>query len=347
MAMQSFDVLCLPSLNAEAPIQSDDYTTRIPEELRGRKVVADRIIFNHDGTTCIVEAGGRTLEFPVPKRFISAGSSVNIAVGLKQCGFSVAVAGALDLDEKGNSVIHELEKHGINRICFPRGTGTPLTVAAIDRRGSTTLFIHKPPYRMEVPDVLARLRLIRARYIVASSVRVTEAKLIYYLFARSKPCMRTGCRARVLIPSAELCAQGRIRRLLQHTDILQLNELEAATILGGKYSSEDTVAKLIRLGPKTVILTRGDHGSVLVAFSSGKRGQQEIHKQRALPANVVDTTGAGDGFSVGFLLAVDRNLPHDGALRVGSWVAARNIEQIGGHGGMPTREQLEEFLAKN
>jgi sugar/nucleoside kinase (ribokinase family) len=83
-------------------------------------------------------------------------------------------------------------------------------------------------------------------------------------------------------------------RLLKRVDLFVLNDTEAHQLV-----EEDNVvaalAKVHRLGPKYVIIKKGEHGSIL----SGPRG---LFLAPAYPLKkVVDPTGAGDSFVGGLM----------------------------------------------
>ena len=66
-------------------------------------------------------------------------------------------------------------------------------------------------------------------------------------------------------------------------------------MLSGQYNMRDCAETLLKMGPKYVIIKRGEHGALL--FS--KRG---IFIAPAYPVkNVVDPTGAGDSYAGAFM----------------------------------------------
>jgi sugar/nucleoside kinase (ribokinase family) len=85
-----------------------------------------------------------------------------------------------------------------------------------------------------------------------------------------------------------------LRELLRRIDVLVINEEEARQLSG--LHNIVQVAKVIRaMGPKTVIIKRGEYGAMLV-------DDQGIFSLPAHPVeHVVDPTGAGDSFAGGFL----------------------------------------------
>jgi fructoselysine 6-kinase len=78
-------------------------------------------------------------------------------------------------------------------------------------------------------------------------------------------------------------------------------------------------------GPEAVVLTRGKDGAL--AANAGGRVLQP-----ALPANVIDTLGAGDGFISGFLSAILADQPLDAAMLNGAQFAAQVCGWSGGFG---------------
>ncbi len=77
-------------------------------------------------------------------------------------------------------------------------------------------------------------------------------------------------------------------------DVLTINDEEARQ-LSGEHSLVKAAAKIHELGPKYIVIKKGEHGALL--FGEGK-----IFSAPALPlAEVFDPTGAGDTFAGGFI----------------------------------------------
>jgi sugar/nucleoside kinase (ribokinase family) len=81
---------------------------------------------------------------------------------------------------------------------------------------------------------------------------------------------------------------------LKLVDVLTINDAEARQ-LSGEYSLVKAAQKILQMGPKYLIIKKGEHGALL--FSENK-----IFSAPALPlAEVFDPTGAGDCFAGGFI----------------------------------------------
>lgn len=81
---------------------------------------------------------------------------------------------------------------------------------------------------------------------------------------------------------------------IKMVDVLTINDAEARQ-LSGEYSLVKAAAKILTMGPKYLIIKKGEHGALLF-------GEDKIFAAPALPlAEVFDPTGAGDTFAGGFI----------------------------------------------
>jgi len=96
----------------------------------------------------------------------------------------------------------------------------------------------------------------------------------------------------------------------------------------------ETEAEAVRDARGTLVLTLGEQGAQL--------GDERIP---AFPANVVDTTGAGDAFTAAFAVALAQGRSDLDAVRWGCAAGAHMVEHAGVIPGLPSRLQLETRLA--
>jgi len=81
---------------------------------------------------------------------------------------------------------------------------------------------------------------------------------------------------------------------LKLVDVLTINDAEARQ-LSGEYSLVKAAKKILDMGPKYLIIKKGEHGALLFH-------EDKIFSAPALPlAEVFDPTGAGDSFAGGFI----------------------------------------------
>jgi sugar/nucleoside kinase (ribokinase family) len=118
-----------------------------------------------------------------------------------------------------------------------------------------------------------------------------------------------------------------LKQTLKLIDVLIINDEEARQ-LSGEYSLM-TASKVIReMGPKTLIIKKGEHGALLFKDDS-------VFFAPALPLEVVfDPTGAGDTFAGGFIgyLAASDDISFENmkrAIIAGSALASFCVEKFG------------------
>ena len=89
-------------------------------------------------------------------------------------------------------------------------------------------------------------------------------------------------------------AMDDLLKVLKRVDVLTINDSEARQ-LSGEYSLVKAADRILQMGPKYLIIKKGEHGALLF-------GEGQIFAAPALPlAEVFDPTGAGDAFAGGFV----------------------------------------------
>ena len=114
---------------------------------------------------------------------------------------------------------------------------------------------------------------------------------------------------------------------LKNVDVLTINDEEARQ-LSEEYSLIKAAKKILKMGPRYLIIKKGEHGALLF-------NEKEIFFAPALPIDeVFDPTGAGDSFAGGFTgyLARTKNLSFNNMKRAvvyGSVLASFCVEKFG------------------
>lgn len=125
--------------------------------------------------------------------------------------------------------------------------------------------------------------------------------------------------------------------VLKRVDVITINDEEARQ-LSGEYSLVNAAKKIHAMGPKYVVIKKGEHGALL--FNEGK-----MFFAPALPlAEVFDPTGAGDTFAGGFCgyLAKTEDISFKNmknAIIYGSNLASFCVEKFG-------TERMQELTEK-
>jgi sugar/nucleoside kinase (ribokinase family) len=123
------------------------------------------------------------------------------------------------------------------------------------------------------------------------------------------------------------CALPELLAIIKRVDVITINDEEARQ-LSGEYSLVKAAAKIHEMGPKYVVIKKGEHGALLF---QGK----EVFFAPALPLEeVFDPTGAGDTFAGGFsgFIAQSENVSFENlkkAIIYGSNLASFSVEKFG------------------
>jgi sugar/nucleoside kinase (ribokinase family) len=125
-------------------------------------------------------------------------------------------------------------------------------------------------------------------------------------------------------------AMDDLKKVLKEVDMLLVNDAEARQ-LTGQYSLIKAARSIMKMGPKFLIIKKGEHGALLFHGD-------DVFFAPALPLeDVFDPTGAGDTFAGGFIghLAKTGDISFENMKRgiiVGSAMASFCVEKFG-----PTR----------
>lgn len=127
-----------------------------------------------------------------------------------------------------------------------------------------------------------------------------------------------------------------IERLLALADVVIASERFAARLTGAA-DPEAAVRRLFQGPVRFASVTSGPRGAV------GYDGRQ-LYRQAACPAQVVDSTGAGDVFHGAFAVRALETPDWADCLRFASAAAALKCRALGGRAGIPGRPELAHFL---
>lgn len=128
--------------------------------------------------------------------------------------------------------------------------------------------------------------------------------------------------------------------LLANVDVLTPNESETRILLGlppnDPTPTTDLAGRLLNLGVENIIVTRGEHGALIVT----SRGIEEVP---AIPLKALDVTGAGDSFNAALAVGLAEGLDLNAAVKQATLAGAFTTTHLGVIDGLPTRAELCAF----
>ena len=118
-----------------------------------------------------------------------------------------------------------------------------------------------------------------------------------------------------------------LKKVIAQVDVLMVNDSEARQ-LSGEYSLVKAARSIMNMGPKYLVIKKGEHGALLFH-------EQHVFFAPALPLeDVFDPTGAGDTFAGGFIgyIAQTKDISFDNmknGIIIGSAMASFCVEKFG------------------
>lgn len=260
--------------------------------------------------------------------FIHGGVGRNVAENLANQRLPVTFVSSVDDTAIGKDVVNRLNTSGVNTsyLVETEKNGMGIWLAIIDESGDLAGSISM------MPDLALLEKLILTRgdqFIEESSHLLLELDLNIKITRRVIELSRKMGKPVYGIPG-NLDVIVNNPDILQHLECFICNEFEAGRIMGVDLAGMDLDQKIVRLAEyspvknsvlRYMVVTMGSEGSIYCDSYN-----QIVGHQPAIPATVVDTTGAGDAFFSGTAIGLIQNLPVEQAVLYGTRMASWTIQ---------------------
>ena len=267
------------------------------------------------------------------------GGGTNSAVSFLKKGLKAGAVVKLGDDEIGVMIKRALGKYnlGDELMIEEKGGQSALSVILVDKEGGRSILT----YRGVSKELLSREvdweKVKEARWFYVSSLG-GKMSLLEDIVAFAN---RQGIKVAINPGKAELKDRGRLERVLSKIDVLLLNRLELAGLVGVGFDNEaELMRRADRLaGRGLVVMTEGKKGAV--AFN----GEMRI-RAGAFRVKSVDDTGAGDAFGSGFVYGLIRGWSLADSLKAGAANGASEVMKIGVKEGLLSEGELERWMRR-
>ncbi len=267
------------------------------------------------------------------------GCAANAAVVLSKLGVGSTVCGRVGDDFFGRYVAETLASHGVDSrglsIDHSRATSQSLIVNV---RGEDRRFIHSFGANggFSVDDI-DRALATRPKVFYLGGLLILPGLDPEGLAGRFAGASADGV---TIVLDVAIPGPGdhlrHLRHVLPFVDVFLPNTDEATLILGEPDPTRQALA-FRDLGAKTVVVTRGERGSIVVSDTMRAR-------LGAYPIDYVDGTGGGDSFDAGYIAGLIEGLPELECLKLASAVGASCVRAVGTTAGIFTREEAARFI---
>ena len=261
------------------------------------------------------------------------GKGANQAVAVARLGYPVAMVGMVGDDVFGQVLHENLTNAGVDAAAVAQVSGpsgvAPIQVA--DNGENSIIVVSGANGKVDPAFIEQHAALIRSAGMVLCQLELPMETVSYTL----KLCAASGVPAMLDPAPAALLPEAIWPEITWFTP----NETEAALYLNDKSDPEGAARTLLAKGLKVVVLKRGAEGAY-VAVAGGKGGWV-----RAFAVDAIDTVGAGDCFNGAFAVALLEGSDPWTAARFASAAAAISVTRRGAQASMPSRCDVDDFLA--
>jgi len=301
-------------------------------------ILIDRIIrITNSDVINSIDAKSHTVAFPFPSKLQlttaphsgGGGNVYNAAHALQKLGLTTAVYSMVGKDSEGDFLVDNLQAADINVDMIQRDATNGTNSAFIfSIAGDKVAFSHHFQRDYKLPE------LPQTKYVYLTSLGEHDEVVFKDLIVQKQ---KLGFKL-IFSPGTLQVTEplSDVREVMQNTDILILNKEEAKKLTRLHTESNETLLKaLAALGPKQIVMTRSQHGSI------SWNGENFI-KVGALTVDVRESTGAGDTYAatVGAALAMGKDFKT--AMEMGALNAASVITQVGRINGLLDKSALAQ-----
>jgi len=261
-----------------------------------------------------------------PATEMSGGSVANSIAGFANLGGSAAYIGRVKADQLGEIFVHDMQSLGVDIRLQPAQEGSPTARChvLIDQDGQRTMQTYLGACtELSVADVTSDT--VDSPGVILIEGYVWDIAEGPALAAEAIRIARTNGSEVALSLSDSYCVQRHRdafhEAVKDGVDIVLADEDEINELL--QTDNFDDTTKRLSEYDNLFAMTRSEKGSVIM------HGDQNVVQPATPVEEIVDTTGAGDAYTAGFLFGYTQKKPLEECAKLGTFCATQVIQQVG------------------
>ncbi|MGS0682149.1 ribokinase [Shewanella sp. 125m-7] len=270
-------------------------------------------------------------------QIIPGGKGANQAVAAARLGADTGFIACVGDDGFGKNIRHAFEQDGMEVSAVHMVANTPTGIAMIQvaDSGENSICIAAAANNALTADIVEqhKAKIAQAKYLLMQLETPLEGIELAASIAKAQ-------HTQVILNPAP--ARSLPDTLLAMVDIITPNETEAEILTGIKVDDADSAAQAANVlhdkGIATVMITLGSKGVYL-----SEQGEGKIIA--GFKVQVTDTTAAGDTFNGALVTAMLEGQTIDNAIVFAHASAAISVTRFGAQTSIPSRDEVEQFIA--
>jgi ribokinase len=267
-------------------------------------------------------------------QLVPGGKGANQAVAVGRLNGNARMIGELGHDSFADALIESLASANVDHTGVGRSPGSTGTACILVLPSGENLIVVSPAANARLTADKLQSRLSVHDILLCQLEIPLETTALALAIAHRHGAIT------ILDPAP---AQPLGHDILSTVTYLTPNQTEAALLLEGPeiisiHDASEAARKLLDLGPANVIVKLGAQGCVIV-------NRQTCDHIPGFAVTPLDTTAAGDTFNAAFAVALAESLTVHAAARFAHAAAAISVTRFGAQSSIPTRAEVDAFLA--
>jgi len=262
----------------------------------------------------------------------SGGSCANVMSNMAKLGSQTAFCGKHGDDADGWKYMNILSNEGVKThsiVDKENSTGQLLSLITPDK--DRTFIVYRGASEVLPPNFVDKELLHMADVVHLEGYLVINSEDALWKIFEEANKTTFDLAAETIIENTRAILQ---KMMKNHPPLILFSNLDEGQAFTQKKNPEDILDKMLEFSENS-ILTLGEKGVMI------KKANGEQHFESAIKTNPVDTTGAGDSFSGGFLHEFFKNCDIKKASKLGVRTASVTISKLGARSFHP--RQLKEL----
>lgn len=270
------------------------------------------------------------------------GAEANVAIGLARLGLRAGYVARVGADPFGDEIVRTLRGEGVDVTRVQRSQTRPTGLMVKELRAPSDVRVHYYRHGSAATELDGIGAIAPARHVHATGITLAlgagPASAVHELLAAAGPMGATVSfdpNLRLKLWSLEDAVRA-VRAVLPYVDDLLLSEAEALAVAGAG-DVDEALRRLLDRGVARVVVRSGAAGAL------GADGEHRVQVAAQAAGPVVDSVGAGDAFTAGYLFERLRGASFDAAMATGAWAAGHVVAQLGDYEGLPERADYDAW----